>query len=106
MLNNMHIANNPYNFFWNFFKMIIALIIILLIMYIFLIILKKIFRNKWILKGNDNIIEIISVQPLDQRKRLYLIKISKNYFLIGCSENSMHLITNIPQEDIEMKILK
>jgi flagellar biosynthetic protein FliO len=53
---------------------------------------------------SSNLIEIIDRVALDQRKGLYVIKVTGRYLLIGTSENGVQLLGELDAEAVESKV--
>lgn len=45
--------------------------------------------------------EIISVFYIEPRTKLVVVRIIDRYYVLGCSENSMQLLLNLPKEEVE-----
>jgi flagellar biosynthetic protein FliO len=51
--------------------------------------------------ASSNLIEVIDRVALDQRKGLYVIKVTGRYLLIGTSDNGVQLISELDAEAVE-----
>jgi len=98
------ISNNSFQFLWSFLQMVIAFLLIFVIMYFSLLLLKKLANPRMLLRGNKDIIELISFFPLDQKKKLFIVRVINDYYLIGVSENSINLLTILLKDDVEKSL--
>lgn len=87
------------DFTWLFIKMLAGLLLVLGLAFVFIrVVLPKTKmgrsrRNSWV--------SLIDRYPLDQHKSLYTVKIMERYFVLGSSENSVNLVTELTREEGE-----
>ncbi|HSA58511.1 MAG TPA: flagellar biosynthetic protein FliO [bacterium] len=81
------------DFTWLFVKMVIGLVLVLgLALFLFRFVLP---RTKFGRRGGASWASIEDAVRLDPHKSLYLVKILERYFVLGASEHSLQLITEL-----------
>ena len=81
---------------WNIIRMILVFIAVIAAIYTIFFFIKK--RTSTGLQGN-NLIRILGSQPISSNRNLHLIKVGEQIFLIGSSENSVNLISEVVDRD-------
>ena len=87
------------DFTWMFIKTIAGLVLVLILAFILIrFVLPK---TRLARSGKDSWIQIVDRIAIDRHLNLYLVKILERYLVLGASENSLNLITEISKTDGE-----
>ncbi len=81
------------DFTWLFVKMIIGLVLVLGLALVFFRYVLP--RTKFARRGSASWASVEDAVRLDAHKSLYLVKILERYFVLGASEQSLQLITEL-----------
>lgn len=92
---------NP-DFTWLFIKMIAGLVVVLGLAFILVrFVLPKTVAGRLRKSRNAPWAILIDRLPIEPKKNLYLIRIANRYFVLGSSESSVNLITELSQAEGE-----
>lgn len=83
-----------------FTKLIVVLIAVCGIMYCFFRIMKYSANVMAKFRNHSSLVSVLTVYHLEQRKKLFVIKIADSYYLMSCSETDVKLLTKLPEEEI------
>lgn len=89
---------------WNIIRMVLILAAVIAVIYVIFYFLKKSSAGK---STDRTLINILGSQSLSSNRNLHLVKIGEQIFLIGSSENSVNLISEISdRESIDALMLE
>ena len=87
---------------WMFLKMVGVLGLLILIMLLVVrYLLPLITRRGMIGKGAKGFISILQRFPLEPRKNIYLLKVAGKVLLVGATDHSINLLSEVPRENVE-----
>jgi len=85
---------------WIAFKAILSLIFVILLMGIVLYLMKKYLFGKTTMATFSGIdMQVIGILSLHPKKTIHVIKILNKYFIVGVTEQSIHLISEISDDE-------
>jgi len=92
----------PFDYTGYLFNIFILIIILVGLGYLSYYLKNKGFIKPLKILKSTSYIKILDRQFLEQRKGLYLINIGTRYWFIGTSENGVHLIDEIKNEELNL----
>ena len=93
-----------YNYWGEFVNMIITLMIVVGLIFVSIVVLKKILRSRVHQLNRGAQIKILERRAINQKASLYLVNIGGKVVMIGESPAGLHLITELPDFEMEEEV--
>ncbi len=84
---------------WLAFKTILSLLFVLLLMGVVLFLLKKILLSKGTTSFSGVSMQVVGTLSLQPKKTIHIIKIVDKYFVVGISDQGIHMLSEL--SDVE-----
>ena len=81
---------------WDFVRMILVLAAVIGAIYLLFFFLKRGARRK---QPDNELIRLIDYQSLNGNRALHLVMVGENIYLVGSSENGVHLVSRIDDKE-------
>ncbi len=81
---------------WDFVRMILIFALVIAAIYLVFFLLKKAGPKRI---SDNQLISVLSTQPLQGSKALHVVEVGKQYFFIGASDNNISLLSEITDKE-------
>lgn len=98
-INDQQMQISEPNVVWLLMRTILALAIIIGMIYGAMFLMKRYVKAGNMIKNTPDLMRMVAIFQVEPRKKLIIMKIINNYFLIACTETSIQLLHILSNEE-------